>query len=77
MKCSKCNSEKPITDFYNCVKFKCLECKKENKTTKPRKPAIKNSDIYEYLKDKYNIQESLKDIQSKIKGISDEILSDD
>lgn len=75
MNCQKCKVNKEFCDFFKVKNYTCLECKDKckNKTDKPKKvPRLTQEQIYKFLKEKYNINESLDDIKKKVMEKSDE-----
>lgn len=70
MNCNHCSENKEIHDFFKNTCLTCLRCKEEIKKKKEQKTGGKKrftqDDIYHFLRDRYDIKESLKDIKKEM-----------
>jgi len=68
IKCFKCKLEKPLDDYKIEKIYKsCKDCR-EKGNEKKKKKSISVKELYEYLKGKYEINETLKDVIEELKG---------
>ena len=72
MICNQCEEMKDICGFYKNKCFTCLKCKEEIKNKKKEQEGEKKGgrltqeQIYHFLRDRYNVKETLKDIKKEI-----------
>ncbi len=64
--CVKCKKNKNINDFKEEKIYKtCDECRTKN-GEKEKKHHLTVKKLYDYMKDKYNVNETLKDVTEKL-----------